>query len=126
MEEIVDPDILAGRIESLIEELHGDARSRAVAERLVQSLMQFYGAAFARALNLVAENSAASLELLAADPLVGTVMLLHDLHPQMRASDLDQPEPASSSPLRFTRADGSVVPLPRTGQPPTMVEGSSS
>jgi hypothetical protein len=126
VDEIVDPDVLAARIESLIEELRGDARSRAVAERLVQSLMQFYGAAFARALDLVAENSAAALEPLAADPLVGTVMLLHDLHPHMRPPDLDQPEPASSSPLRLTRADGSVVPLARTGQSPTIAADSSS
>jgi hypothetical protein len=125
VDEIVDPDVLAARIESLIGELHSDARSRAVAERLVQSLMQFYGAAFTRALDLVAENAAAALEPLAADPLVGTVMVLHDLHPHVRPSDLDQPEPASSSPLRLTRADGSAIPLARAGESPT-IAGSTS
>jgi hypothetical protein len=126
VDEIVDPDVLAARIESLIGELRGDARSRAVAERLVQSLMQFYGAAFARALDLVTDNAAAALEPLAADPLVGTVMLLHDLHPHVRPSDLEQPEPASSSPLRLTRADGSAVPRARAGGSPSIAGGSSS
>ena len=89
----------------------GDARTQAVPEELVRSLMQFYGAAWRRAIELLRESDARALPRLASDPLVSAILVLHDLHP----GDPD----ASGTLLQIRRADGTPVPLarPEVAQP---------
>ena len=70
---------LAGeRVESLLAQLRGDPRAAGVAEDLVRCLVDFYGAGLARVAELVGP---AVLSELARDPLVESLLLIHDLHP---------------------------------------------
>jgi Fe-S cluster biogenesis protein NfuA len=73
------------RIEELVKEL-GSAGDPSVAERaqeLVQLLMEFYGAGLERIVQLTAETgNTAFLARLAEEPLVASLLLLHNLHPE--------------------------------------------
>lgn len=99
-----DPRATAARVEALVAELgtHGDARVRAASEDLVRHLMQLYGAGLARMLDLAFEQDEAAAsawaERLADDPLVASLLALHDLHPH----DLDR---------RIARAIDRVQPI---------------
>src|SRR5262245_16348934 len=74
------------RVERLLSELRSGPHPRVadVAEELVRTLVELYGAGLDRIVALVtAEGSAgaAMLERLAADPLVASLLLVHGLHP---------------------------------------------
>ena len=76
----------AERIETLIQEVSAfsDPRARATAEELVQALLDMYGEGLARILELTGQSEAsgyALIETLASDDLVGSLFLLHGLHP---------------------------------------------
>src|SRR5579875_2607530 len=76
----------AERIEALIQEVaaFSDPHARATTEELVQALLDMYGEALARMLDLTYESRAAGndlIELFAQDDLLGSLFLLHDLHP---------------------------------------------
>lgn len=76
----------AERIEALIQEVNefSDPHARAIAEELVQSLLDLYGEGLARILELTVQAGAPGytlVESLASDDLVGSLLLLHDLHP---------------------------------------------
>jgi Fe-S cluster biogenesis protein NfuA/nitrite reductase/ring-hydroxylating ferredoxin subunit len=62
------------RVEALLTEFGGDSR----ADELVRTVVEFYGAALARVVELAPDEVVARL---AADPLVGGVLVVHDLHP---------------------------------------------
>jgi Fe-S cluster biogenesis protein NfuA/nitrite reductase/ring-hydroxylating ferredoxin subunit len=73
------------RIEGLLQELGGVAgpRVRANAEELVRLLMELYGSALARILEIV-DDTGPAVEIydrLAADDLVASLLVLHGLHP---------------------------------------------
>ena len=108
------PAAIAFRIESLLGELEADARSKAVASELVRSLMEFYGSAVARVVELVNDAASSGKTItpsdLAADPAVATVLLLHDLHPDPSA--FAKPAPQAAPMVKITRADGSEIELP--------------
>jgi hypothetical protein len=86
---------VAERIELLVDELSalGDDRggggggrgTREKANELVQLLMRFYGRGLARVLEIVDEESAEDARRLFGkfedDPLVASLLVLHDLHP---------------------------------------------
>ena len=63
------------RVEALLAEFDGDAR----ADELVRTVVEFYGAALARVVELAPAEVVARL---AADPLIGGVLVVHDLHPE--------------------------------------------
>lgn len=113
MSDDIDPGVLATRIETLLSELESDARSQAVARQLVRSLMQFYGAAFERVVEMVSSSGdkvpPVTIDQLIADPAIATVLALHDLHPQM--SQLVSSEARSQPLLQVVRADGSTVSM---------------
>ena len=74
------------RIEELTQELSqlSDTRMRDRAEELVRLVMELYGGAFARILEIAAEKAPADetlVERLAADDLVASLLILHGLHP---------------------------------------------
>jgi Fe-S cluster biogenesis protein NfuA/nitrite reductase/ring-hydroxylating ferredoxin subunit len=75
-----DVKAVGQRVEQLLGELRsgGDPRAAAIAEDLVGSLVQLYGAGLARVMELVDTGTAATL---ADDPLVESLLLVHDLHP---------------------------------------------
>jgi Fe-S cluster biogenesis protein NfuA len=69
-----DARAVAERVERLLDDLGGSP----VAEELVRTLMEFYGAGLAR---IVALAGVAEVRRLAADEVVGGLLVLHDLHP---------------------------------------------
>jgi Fe-S cluster biogenesis protein NfuA/nitrite reductase/ring-hydroxylating ferredoxin subunit len=76
----------AERIETLLQEVttFPDPRARATTEELIQALLDMYGEGLARILALTEQTPAqghALIEAFASDDLVGSLFLLHDLHP---------------------------------------------
>jgi hypothetical protein len=72
-------DATVRRMESLLDELGAaDPQVRTRAEELIRLLMQLYGAGLARAIEILGSDAAARL---AEDKLLGSILLLHDLHP---------------------------------------------
>jgi Fe-S cluster biogenesis protein NfuA len=74
------------RVEALLAELGSQAGPQvaATAEELVSCLVDLYGAGLAAIVAIVGEDDEAGPRLLAklaADPLVESLLLLHDLHP---------------------------------------------
>ena len=77
----------AERIETLIQEVSefSDPHARDIAEELIQALLDLYGEGLARILELSVQTGALGYKLvesLASDDLVGSLLLLHDLHPR--------------------------------------------
>lgn len=74
------------RIENLLAELRtiGDPKARETAEELVRSLLDLYGGGLARMMELVYDSPAGGelFDRFAADDLVASLLLLHDLHPE--------------------------------------------
>jgi Fe-S cluster biogenesis protein NfuA len=70
---------LAGeRVETLLAQLRADPRAADLAEELVRCLVDLYGAGLTRIAELVGPEQ---LTALAEDPLVESLLLVHDLHP---------------------------------------------
>ncbi len=74
------------RVEGLIRKIENlpDPEARAAAVELVQSLMDFHGAGLDRLMEIVAgagEAGYAVFDKFAEDELVGSLLLLHGLHP---------------------------------------------
>lgn len=85
-QDLQDHQHRAGRIEKLIQEVASfpDAHARVITEELIQTLLEMYGEGLARILELTAGNEAsgqALIDLFAQDDLIGSLFLLHDLHP---------------------------------------------
>lgn len=77
------PDEVAERIASLLTEAE-DQQAAALAEEAVALVVQLYGAAMTRAIAMLEEagpEGHAMFERLAADPLIGNLLVVHDLHP---------------------------------------------
>jgi hypothetical protein len=79
-----DPAELAATIEALLDDIASSAgeRARGAAEELVRQLMQFYGAGLEQIMATLEAAGGADLQRrVAANPLVGGLLALHDLHP---------------------------------------------
>jgi Fe-S cluster biogenesis protein NfuA len=69
----------AERVDRLLAQLSAtDPRAAALAEELTCSLVQLYGAALAQIVDIIGIERSADL---CADPLVESLLLVHDLHP---------------------------------------------
>jgi hypothetical protein len=79
-----DPVAVGEEIDSLIARLRHSASASAEAQRLVQLVMSLHGAGLARMLELVRGSAGgeALLRQLASDPLVASVLALHELQPR--------------------------------------------
>jgi len=77
------------RVEVLLAELGEQAgpQAAATAEELVSCLVELYGAGLAEVVRVIREDAAGPrlMATLAADPLVESLLLLHDLHPMSMA-----------------------------------------
>jgi Fe-S cluster biogenesis protein NfuA len=74
------------RVEALLADLRAQAGpgASATAEELVSCLVELYGAGLAGIVRILGEDTEAGprlLDALVADPLVESLLLLHDLHP---------------------------------------------
>jgi Fe-S cluster biogenesis protein NfuA len=81
-----DAQAAGERVESLLAELRSNAGPEvaATAEELVTCLVELYGAGLAEVLRILGEDAEAGPRLingLVADPLVESLLLIHDLHP---------------------------------------------
>jgi Fe-S cluster biogenesis protein NfuA len=86
MARVTDARAAGERVEALIAELRARAGSQAgdVAEELVGCLVELYGAGLAAIVAILGADHGAGpplLDALAADPLVESLLLVHDLHP---------------------------------------------
>jgi Fe-S cluster biogenesis protein NfuA len=74
------------RIEALLAELRAinEPRARETAEELVRSLLELYGGGLARMMEIVYDSAAGGelFDRFAADDVVASLLLLHDLHPE--------------------------------------------
>jgi Fe-S cluster biogenesis protein NfuA len=72
--------VAAERVDRLLGQLRSgaDPRAAAVAEDLVRCLVQLYGAGLQRIVEMVGPERSAELS---RDPLVESLLLVHDLHP---------------------------------------------
>jgi Fe-S cluster biogenesis protein NfuA len=85
MPEGQDVQAAGERVEALLAELRSQAGPQvaATAEELVSCLVELYGAGLAQVVRLVGEDEAGPqlMDKLVADPLVESLLLVHDLHP---------------------------------------------
>lgn len=76
-------DEVGQRVERLLDDLAGlDAGAADLAEDLVRSLVELYGAGLLTILERLHAADPSAIDELAADDLVGGLMSLHDLHPK--------------------------------------------
>ncbi len=90
-----DPVAVGAEIEALIASLRQVSGPAAAtdAQRLVRLVMSFYGAGLSRMLDIVRADSGGSrplIERLASDPLVASLLTLHDLQPRSADAGLIQ------------------------------------
>jgi Fe-S cluster biogenesis protein NfuA/nitrite reductase/ring-hydroxylating ferredoxin subunit len=86
MAALSDPELLVARVQELSAELESiaDPGTAALAEELVSVVVQMYGEGLRRIIETIAEAGAAGTdvrEALAADGVVASLLLIHDLHP---------------------------------------------
>jgi Fe-S cluster biogenesis protein NfuA len=78
-----DAQAAGERVETLIAELRAQAgpQAAATAEELVSCLVELYGTGLATIIEVVGEDRPELMDKLVADPLVESLLLVHDLHP---------------------------------------------
>ena len=80
-----DVEATGERVEALLAELRSQAGPRvaATADERVSCLVELYGAGLARITEIVGEDESGPklMDKLVADPLVESLLLVHDLHP---------------------------------------------
>ncbi len=80
------PEQLVERVQELqgLLDAHGEERTREIADELISSLVQMYGAGLERILTGLFDAGEPGEQMaakLAEDPMVSTLLLIHDLHP---------------------------------------------
>jgi Fe-S cluster biogenesis protein NfuA len=86
------------RVEALLAELasHAGPQVAATAEELVRCLVELYGAGLGQIVRIIGEDPEGNgsgprlMDALVADPLVESLLLLHDLHPRDVATRVRQ------------------------------------
>jgi len=108
--ELTDVRSLGDRIEQLLDGLQatGDRCARERAEELLRLVTELYGAGLARVMEVVDAEAPELARRLAADDLVGSLLLVHDLHPDGLAVRV---ETALDSVRPFLAAHGGDVEL---------------
>jgi len=86
MQQDTHDQLRAERIETLVQEVStfSDPHVRETVEELLQALLDMYGEGLARILELTRHAKVPGFELIKAfadDELIGSLLLLHDLHP---------------------------------------------
>src|SRR2546429_9277621 len=106
-----DAQAAGERVEALLAELRSQAGPQvaATAEELVGCLVELYGAGLARITEILGEDESGPklMAKLAADPLVESLLLGHDLHP-----------PTPRPPARRAAAAGPPPPGAHPGHRP--------
>ena len=110
MTESVDLRATGDRIEELLDQLQASADPRILdrAEEILRLVTELYGAGLARVVELVRDSAPGLLAELADDELVGSLMVVHDLHPEDLATRVGA---ALESVRPFLGAHGGDVEL---------------
>ncbi|HEY4001085.1 MAG TPA: NifU family protein [Candidatus Xenobia bacterium] len=100
----------ATRVQQALDRLHSlpDPRARQWGQEAVRALLELYGAGLERMLDCVHKASPALLDELAKDPLVSSLMVVHNLHPW---SVLDRIEQALEGVRPYLRSHAGDVRL---------------
>jgi Fe-S cluster biogenesis protein NfuA len=69
---------IGARVEGILQELRAEPRVAQKAEQLVRTLMEFYGEGLEHIVQALPEDMQLQI---ADDPLVASLLILHDLHP---------------------------------------------
>jgi Fe-S cluster biogenesis protein NfuA len=79
------------RIEELLDRLQATADPQAYqrAQELLQLVTDLYGAALGRVLEMVGASAPACVDAIVADELVGSLLLVHQLHPRSLADRVE-------------------------------------
>lgn len=110
----VDPAAVAARIEEVLDRL--DPRVRPAGEEVVRLLMRFYGAGLEQVLTVVgAAGGDALVHRLAADPLVGSLLALHDLHPVPLRARVEQAMTVAARKLGSHASDAALLGIDDDG-----------
>lgn len=117
-----DPAVIAEEIERLIAQVQGVESASADAQRLVQLVMSLHGAGLSRLLELVRGNGGgeALLRQFASDPLVASLLALHELQARPRDEQLLQiirssgPEAHGDGPTRAQTCELCAAAVPET------------
>lgn len=84
------------RIEGLIAQMKAaaDPETRAASLELVQTMMEFHNVGLDRMMEIVSQDGAGPpiLDAFAEDPVVSSMLLLHDLHPRDAVPDISSIE----------------------------------
>jgi Fe-S cluster biogenesis protein NfuA/nitrite reductase/ring-hydroxylating ferredoxin subunit len=87
----VNVDAVGRRVEDLLDQIADrDDVAAELTEELVRELMALYGAGLERVLDRMAALAPDALRDLTTDPLVGGLLLLHDLHPDAAAARVER------------------------------------
>ncbi len=72
------------RIERLLDELAacGDPKPQSIAEELIRQVTELYGAGLARVLEMARAEAPSFADRLARDELIGSLLVMHGLHPE--------------------------------------------
>jgi Fe-S cluster biogenesis protein NfuA len=101
------------RIERLLDELAAcaDPKPRAIAEELIRQVTELYGAGLARVLELAEELSPSLGDRLASDELIGSLLVLHGLHPATLESRVERALEAVRPVLGAHKGDVELVDI---------------
>ena len=101
------------RIERLLDELGAcaDPKPRAVAEELIRQVTDLYGAGLARVLELADELSPSLVDRLSSDELIGSLLVVHGLHPATLESRVERALAAVRPVLAAHKGDVELVDI---------------
>jgi hypothetical protein len=111
-----DAQAAGERIESLLARLRARSGPEAadVAEELVTCLVRLYGAGLAAVMRIAADDDRLVARLI-ADPLVESLLLVHDLHPHDCATRIKRALGRAGGGAEFAGFDDAGVALVRPG-----------
>ena len=111
-----DAQAAGERIESLLAELRARSGPQAadVAEELVTCLVRLYGAGLAAVMRIAGDDDRLLARLI-ADPLVESLLLIHDLHPLDTATRIRRALARIGGGAEFGGIDDSGVAMVRPG-----------
>ena len=101
------------RIERLLDELGAcaDPKPRALAEELIRQVTDLYGAGLARVLELADELSPSLVDRLSSDELIGSLLVVHGLHPATLESRVERALEAVRPVLAAHKGDVELVDI---------------
>ncbi len=108
-----DQDLL-GRVEALVAQLQDvkDLAAREAARELLRAVLELHGAALTKVVSMLAEAKAHALyEKLGVDPLVGSVLALHGLHPAELSSRVEAGLERTRTYLKLNGCGAELVKL---------------